>query len=845
VTSIRVGVEPWSSTYDSADGEVYVSNSASSNVSVVDGTTVVGAVKVGFTPGTSAFDAGNGCVYVPNGPSDNVSIIAGTRIVGTVRVAVPSSTNEADPIFAVYDSSDGDVYVANYDADNVSVINGTRLIASLNSGSGPLSETYDSGNGYVYVANAGTVTVIDGLNVVATINESSGPGPMAYDSRNGYVYVPLVDSDNVSVLSGVNPVATIGVGYLPMYADYDSGNGYVYVSNEASANVSVISGTTLVGAVQVGDGPQAEAYDNGNGFMYVANQGESSMFYGTTVTVMNGTDPIATLNVSPEPVAVTYDSQNGEVYVAGWASYYVSAIPTAGSYPVVFTERGLPFGTNWSIDLGGIPEISSLSSLSYLLPNGTYSYTIGPVSGYTLNREPASITVSGANTTVSLTFTRVTYPVTFSEAGLSRGTTWSVNFSGIQLNSTSPTLSLLAPNGSYSFAIMPATGFEAIPDSGSLTIDGTARSVSILFARTFAVTFEEQGLPSGTNWSVTLDGMLRASFSPTIAFAEPNGTYGYVLGNQIGWESSNATESVTVHGSAVSTNITWVRIVYGVTFSEGGLPLGTLWSVKATSGSSAASNISTLSLLEPNGTYGYLVSDSDTTYAAPSGSFTVHGASVLVNLTFARVTYPVTFATSGLPAGARWWINVTGNPSQSSTTLVLAFQEPNGTYPYSTSTSDKTYRSTGGSFSVRGKSVAETAEFSLVGYAVTFVEEGLPSGTNWSVVFNSMAKVGTGALTFPGVANGTYAFTVGSVGDYTPSQNFGTVSVIGFPASVLIWFEPPATFLGLPQEEGCMVLGGCIAIVVVAVAVVILVGRRKRSPPDPAKLGTGGPFAPP
>jgi hypothetical protein len=399
---------------------------------------------------------------------------------------------------------------------------------------------------------------------------------------------------------------------------------------------------------------------------------------------------------------------------------------------------------------------------------------------------------------------------------------------------------LLAPNGSYSFVVGPVDGFDAIPGSGSVTINGAGRSVSIAFARTYVVSFEEQGLPSGTNWSVTLDGVLHASFSPAIAFAEPNGTYGYTLGNEIGWESSNATGSVTVRGSAVSTDITWARIAYDVTFSERGLPPGTPWSVKTAQGPSMASDTSTLSLLESNGTYRYLVSASDATYAAPSGSFAVYGASVSVNVTFSRVTYPVTFATSGLPVGARWWINVTGNPSQSSTTLVLTFQEPNGTYPYSTSTSDKTYQSTGGTFSVQGKPVAETAAFSLVGYAVTFVEEGLPSGTNWSVVFNSMAKAGTGALTFPGVANGTYAFTVGSIGDYTPSPGFGTIRVSGFPATVLISFAPPSTFLGFPQEEGYVVLGGSIAIAAVAVVVVILVGRRKRSPPNPAKPGTGG-----
>jgi len=53
-----------------------VPNLGSSDVSVIDGTSVVATASVGLDPQYAAFDGGNGYVYVPNANSDTVSVIA-------------------------------------------------------------------------------------------------------------------------------------------------------------------------------------------------------------------------------------------------------------------------------------------------------------------------------------------------------------------------------------------------------------------------------------------------------------------------------------------------------------------------------------------------------------------------------------------------------------------------------------------------------------------------------------------------------------------------------------------------------------------------------------------------
>ncbi|EQD45270.1 YVTN beta-propeller repeat-containing protein, partial [mine drainage metagenome] len=231
------------------------------------GTTVVANVPVGAGPVALAYDSENGDLYVVNEVSDNVSVISGTTVVANVPVG-------AGPVALAYDSENGDLYVVNELSDNVSVISGTTVVASLPVGVGPDAVAYDSGNGYIYVANCGAlacggvvpyypryignVTVISGTTAVASIPIGLGSDAMVYDSGNGYVYVATCGGlgtdcgrvpppsplyiGNVTVISGTTAVTTVEIGFSPVAIAYDDGNGYVYVALANSDNVSVISG---------------------------------------------------------------------------------------------------------------------------------------------------------------------------------------------------------------------------------------------------------------------------------------------------------------------------------------------------------------------------------------------------------------------------------------------------------------------------------------------------------------------------------------------------------------------------------------------------------------------------
>ena len=152
------------------------------------------------------------------------------------------------------------------------------------------------------------------------------------------------------------------------------------------------------------------------------------------------------------------------------------------------------------------------------------------------------------------------YTVSFSESGLPAGTEWYVNLSnGVTYTSTSGTISIQEPNGSYSYSVASSNKtFRPSPASGSFTVNGGSVSVSIKFYQlataSYTVMFSETGLPSGTLWYVNFNGANKSSTTDTITFTAPNGTYSFTIGNVSGYSvSGSSSGSITVNGTTSIT----------------------------------------------------------------------------------------------------------------------------------------------------------------------------------------------------------------------------------------------------------------------------------------------------
>ncbi|MGC8673492.1 MAG: DUF7619 domain-containing protein, partial [Thermoplasmata archaeon] len=176
---------------------------------------------------------------------------------------------------------------------------------------------------------------------------------------------------------------------------------------------------------------------------------------------------------------------------------------------------------------------STTNTITFTESNGTYTYTIGPINGFTAYPSSGVIDVNGANVNQVITFSMKTYTVTFTENGLPNGTIWFVNLSnGQSFFSSTNIITFQEPNGSYTYTIATVNK-EYSPSrySGIFNLNGSNITINVNFkVVTYSIIFEESGLPDGTLWAVTLNGNTISSTTNTITFTESNGTYTYTIG---------------------------------------------------------------------------------------------------------------------------------------------------------------------------------------------------------------------------------------------------------------------------------------------------------------------------
>ena len=112
-------------------------------------------------PECIAYNPSNGYIYVANSYSDTVSVIdsATNKVIAKIPVGSLSV-----PIGVAYNPSNGYIYVTDWGSNTVSVIDSAtnKVIAKIPVGYGPRGVAYDPSNGYIYVANSdsGTVSII-------------------------------------------------------------------------------------------------------------------------------------------------------------------------------------------------------------------------------------------------------------------------------------------------------------------------------------------------------------------------------------------------------------------------------------------------------------------------------------------------------------------------------------------------------------------------------------------------------------------------------------------------------------------------------------------------------------
>ncbi|MFP3257246.1 MAG: DUF2341 domain-containing protein [Candidatus Nanopusillus acidilobi] len=428
--------------------------------------------------------------------------------------------------------------------------------------------------------------------------------------------------------------------------------------------------------------------------------------------------------------------------------------------PLILTSSD---GIYISLDLG-----NSWNSIGYNINSGF-------VTGAVLANNSLYISTYGNGILYIPNFSVYTLPGTVIGNVLSN---INVSVNGTPVNNYEGHFRLFLKPGNYTFDLKGNNFFE------SRTIN--VNPMGIYFINLSAnVTFIESGLPSGTMWYVNLsNGQSYSGKGTTITFYEPNGTYSYTIATvNKSYAPSPSSGTFKVSGANVNVAITFNLVTYTITFTENGLPSGTMWYVNLSNGQSYSGKGTTITFYEPNGTYSYTIATVNKSYAPSpsSGTFKVSGANVNVVITFNLVTYTVTFTESGLPTGTMWYVNLSNGQSYSGTGTTITFNEPNGTYSYTITTVNKIYAPSpsSGTFTVNGANVNVAIKFILITYTITFTENGLPSGTLWSVTLNNITKTSTNATITFNEPNGTYTYSIKGISGYRANAYSGTINVNG------------------------------------------------------------------
>ncbi len=399
IATIPVGTYPALGVgVNATTNRIYVNNSGSNNISVIDGATNteidtdgnpgngITRIPVGSGPAGLAVNPATNRIYVSNQMTNNVSVIDGATNTeidtdgdpgnGITRIPVGSG-----PVGVAVNPTTNRIYVNNFSwgSGSVSVIDGatnTEIDTDADPGNGitripvgdrPHLVAVNTITNRVYVANWGTndVSVIDGASntVVATIPVGTYPIGVAINPTTNRIYVSnsFLDISDVSVIDGTtnteidtdgdpgNGITRIPVGSGPAGLSANPTTNRVYVANTQSDDVSVIdqASNTVVYTVSVGNRPYGVGVNPTTNRIYVTNVDSGS------VTVMEETGSGDNYKLSVPSFQQCYAPWGDDIYdaidlyvsgradVCWWGCALTSAVDVLGFWGVSTTPGSL------------------------------------------------------------------------------------------------------------------------------------------------------------------------------------------------------------------------------------------------------------------------------------------------------------------------------------------------------------------------------------------------------------------------------------------------------------------------------------------------------------------------
>ena len=341
--------------------------------------------------------------------------------------------------------------------------------------------------------------------------------------------------NSITFLNGVNSV---------------TGTTFYTIGGDSSANLIIQYGTNSI---------QHDTFESKH-VSLLGNQygaGSSLIVYGGVNVI--GSNKFISINSPATSQIIKY----GDVSTQTSNEYY---------YSVNFTETGLPAGTTWSVSIGGSTYSTNASYIDLLMTPGNYAYT---AAAYGYGSLSGSVNVVSSSVNEPLTFSKLPqYSVTFMSSGLPVGVEWNVTMDHMTMSGYGSTITFVnIPKGTYTYTVSDSNShYSPASTTGTVVVSSNMTQTVSFKGVTYTVIFNENGLSSGTNWTVTVNGHVYSSNGKSsITLTMPIGSnLTYKVSNETGYISSVRTGNFPVFGNysvtvnyakpGVSPTLTYVGI---------------------------------------------------------------------------------------------------------------------------------------------------------------------------------------------------------------------------------------------------------------------------------------------
>jgi YVTN family beta-propeller protein len=283
-------------TADSLAGVMYVQNSNSNSISIVDLATnaILRNITVDGTLHNIKLSEDQLTLYILTSDRDSGTIFMLNTTSNELMNEIPTEVSVQD--IAIFN---GTMYASDVRGGKVLVmnLNGT-LVDEIDVGSRPQYMEVRPDGQVLYVTRlGGPISVVDLEQkiVIKEIDSGSMPHRLSFTNGGEVLFVVNAESDTLSVIDSRKHevIKTIPVGDSPEYVALNPDETLAYVTNIDSNTVSIVDADKVVNEIPVGSGPYGIAFSaDGGDLAYVSNM------RGNDVSVINTTSSKVTATIS-------------------------------------------------------------------------------------------------------------------------------------------------------------------------------------------------------------------------------------------------------------------------------------------------------------------------------------------------------------------------------------------------------------------------------------------------------------------------------------------------------------------------------------------------------------------